>query len=137
MRHMKKGRKLGRVSSHRKALLKNLVKSLVKHEKIVTTTAKAKDLRPVVEKIITRAIKGSSHDRRLVFARVGDKETVTKLFEDIALRYKNRNGGYTRIYKLYQRRGDSAEMSMIELVEENLVESTAGASDKKEDKAAE
>jgi large subunit ribosomal protein L17 len=100
----------------------NLAKSLIKHERIVTTTAKAKTLRPFIEKLITKAIKGDAHNRRIVFGYLKDKESTTKMFDDLALRYKNRKGGYTRIYKLYNRQGDAAEMSMIEFVEEMLEE---------------
>lgn len=120
MRHNIKKKKLGRVSEHRKALLMNLANSLVKHERIITTTAKAKFLRPFFEKLITKAKAGDLHKRRLVFGFLGDKQNTDKLFEDLALRYKTRNGGYTRIYKMYNRKGDDAEMSMIELVEEKL-----------------
>ncbi|PKL13812.1 MAG: 50S ribosomal protein L17 [Spirochaetae bacterium HGW-Spirochaetae-6] len=132
MRHNIKKKKLGRVSEHRKALLMNLANSLVKHERIITTTAKAKFLRPFFEKLITKAKAGDLHRRRLVFGFLGDKQNTDKLFEDLALRYKTRNGGYTRIYKMYNRKGDDAEMSMIELVEEKL----EASDNKKEEKAA-
>lgn len=120
MRHLNKKKKLKRPAAHRKALLENLSNSLLKHEKIITTTAKAKALRPYIEKLITKAKKGGLHQRRIVFSKLGDRDMIGKLFDDIALRFKTRNGGYTRIYKLHNRPGDASEMALIELVEENL-----------------
>lgn len=120
MRHLKRVKKLKRVKEHRVALLRNLAKSLLKYEKITITLAKAKVLRSYVEKLITKAKKGDAHNKRLVFAELRDKELTKKIFDNIALRYKNRNGGYTRIYKLYNRPSDSSEMALIELVEEKL-----------------
>ncbi|HOJ50012.1 MAG TPA: 50S ribosomal protein L17 [Spirochaetota bacterium] len=120
MRHLNKLKKLGRPREDRKALIRNLAKSLIKHEKIITSDAKAKVLRSFIERLITKAKVDNISNRRLVFSRLGSKEAVKKVFEDLALRYKNRNGGYVRIYKLYNRRGDSALMSMIEFVEEKL-----------------
>jgi len=120
MRHLNKGKKLGRVREERKALIRNLAKAFIKHEKLITTDVKAKVLRSFIERLITKAKNDNISNRRLAFSRLGSKEAVKKLFENIALRYKNRNGGYTRIYKLYNRKGDDALMSMIELVEEKL-----------------
>ncbi len=122
MRHGDKGKHLSRTYSHRGALLKNLALSLYKYESIVTTVEKAKALRPFAEKLITKAKNDTVASRRLVFSKLRDKKVVSKLFEDIAKRYMNRNGGYTRIYKLGNRAGDGSEMAMIELVEEKLVE---------------
>lgn len=117
MRHKKRRGKLGRTSAHRSAMLNNMVTSLFKHEKIRTTVAKSKELRRVAERLITIAKRGDLHARRLVARRVHDKEVLRKLFDNIAPRYANRNGGYTRIVKLGNRFGDGAPMSVIELVE--------------------
>ncbi|MGC8770175.1 MAG: 50S ribosomal protein L17 [Brevinematia bacterium] len=122
MRHGDKVKNFSRTYSHRHALLKNLAISLYKYESITTTVEKAKALRPFVEKLITKAKNDTVASRRLVFSRLRDEKIVKKLFEDIAQRYKNRNGGYTRIYKLGHRAGDASEMAIIELVEELLVE---------------
>lgn len=116
MRHRKKGRKLSRTSSHRKATLRNMVTSLFRHERIETTTAKAKELRPYAERLITLARRGDLHSRRLARRKIEDREVLGKLFDDIAPRYTERPGGYTRILKLGNRKGDAAEMSLIELV---------------------
>ena len=116
MRHRKKGRNLSRSPSHRKAVLRNLATSLFQHERITTTTAKAKELRPYAERLITLAKRGDLHARRLVGRRIGDREVLGKLFDDIGPRYSERPGGYTRILKLGNRKGDAAEMALIELV---------------------
>ena len=116
MRHRKKGRQLSRTSSHRKATMRNLATSLFLHERIETTTAKAKELRPYAERLITLARRGDLHARRLAAMKIQDRQVLGKLFEDIAPRYTERPGGYTRILKLGNRRGDAAEMSLIELV---------------------
>ena len=116
MRHRKKGRQLSRTSSHRKATLRNLATSLFLHERIETTTAKAKELRPYAERLITLARRGDLHARRLAAMKIQDRQVLGKLFDDIAPRYTERPGGYTRILKLGNRRGDAAEMSLIELV---------------------
>ncbi|KUK14072.1 MAG: 50S ribosomal protein L17 [Synergistetes bacterium] len=116
MRHRKKGRKLSRTTSHRRALLKNLAISLIVNERVVTTEAKAKELGRVVEKLITKAKEGTLHMRRQVIAFMPHKEAVRKLFNEIAPRYKDRNGGYTRIVKIGERVGDAASMALIELV---------------------
>lgn len=117
MRHRKKGRQLSRTSSHRKATLRNLVTSLFRHERIETTTAKAKELRPFAERLITLARRGDIHSRRLAGRKISDRQVLGKLFDDIAPRYTERPGGYTRILKLGNRKGDAAEMSLIELVD--------------------
>lgn len=120
MRHLvKKGRKLNKTASHRKAMFKNMAVSFIKEEKITTTLEKAKDFRSIIEKIITRAKEDTIHNRRMVRRFVEDKMALNKLFKIIAPRYKNRNGGYTRIIKLGYRKGDNAQLSVIELVESN------------------
>ncbi|HIC93538.1 MAG TPA: 50S ribosomal protein L17 [Anaerolineae bacterium] len=117
MRHRKAGRKLGRSSGHRKALYRNLITELFRHERIKTTEAKARAIRPLAEKLITLGKRGDLHARRLAAARLNDPLVVKKLFDELAPRYENRPGGYTRILKLGRRRGDGAEMAIIELVE--------------------
>jgi len=112
----KKGPRLGGSPSHQRKILANLAASLIEQERLTTTTAKAKVLRPYVEKMITKARRGDLHARRLVLRKIEDTEVVTKLFDDVAPRYADRPGGYTRIVKLGPRRGDGAEMAMIELV---------------------
>ena len=116
MRHRKKGRQLSRTRSHRKATLRNLATSLFRHERIETTTAKAKELRPYAERLITLARRGDVHSRRLAATKIQDREVLGKLFDDIAPRYMERPRGYTRVLKLGNRKGDAAEMSLIELV---------------------
>ena len=117
MRHAKKRNKLSRDAGHRKALVKNLCMQVVQHERIRTTEAKAKVIRPEVEKLITLAKRGDLHARRQALSALGqDKFTVHKLFEEIAPRYSQREGGYTRILKLGPRRSDATEMVYIELV---------------------
>ena len=120
MRHNKAGRRLGRTTSHRVAMFRNMVTSLFAHERVTTTDAKAKELRSVAEKMITLGKRGDLHAVRQAASYIRDKKVVTKLFETIAPRYKERNGGYTRIVKLGSRLGDNASMSIIELVEEEL-----------------
>lgn len=117
MRHRKAGRKLGRSSGHRKALYRNLITELLRHERIKTTEAKARAVRPLAEKMITLGKRGDLHSRRLAAARLNDPRMVKKLFEDLAPRYQDRPGGYTRLYKLGPRQGDGAHMALIELVE--------------------
>ena len=117
MRHQKTRHKLSRTSSHRKSLLANLCVEVIDHERIKTTEAKAKAVKPEIEKLITLAKKGDHHSRRLAMARLGqDKFVVYKLFEEIAPRYAERAGGYTRILKLGPRSSDATEMVYIELV---------------------
>lgn len=111
-----KGTRLGGSPAHHHMLLANLVASLIWEEKITTTHARARSVRPVVEKLITRARKGDLHSRRIVLKTIRDTEVVTKLFDEVAPRYNHRPGGYTRIVKLGPRRGDGAEMAVIELV---------------------
>ena len=117
MRHRQSGRKLNRTSSHRKSLFKNMAQALFKHEQIVTTLPKAKELKRVVEKLITLGKKGNLHSRRLAFNQIRDKDMVSKLFENLANRYSDRKGGYTRVLKAGFRYGDSAPMAVIELVD--------------------
>ena len=117
MRHRQSGRKLNRTSSHRKSLFKNMAQALLKHEQIVTTLPKAKELKRVVEKLITLGKKGNLHSRRLVFNQIRDKDMVSKLFDSLAKRYSDRKGGYTRVLKAGFRYGDSAPMAVIELVD--------------------
>ncbi|MGC6471678.1 MAG: 50S ribosomal protein L17 [Parvibaculales bacterium] len=117
MRHAKAGRKLNRTQSHRKAMLGNLAVALIKHEQIVTTLPKAKELGPFVEKLITLGKKGDLHARRQAYAKLPDKEWAAKLFDTLAPRYAERNGGYTRVLKAGFRYGDSAPMAVIELVD--------------------
>ncbi|MDR3477976.1 MAG: 50S ribosomal protein L17 [Gammaproteobacteria bacterium] len=117
MRHRSKGRYFGRTSSHRKAMFKNMMVSLLKHELITTTVAKAKELRTYIEPMITLAKVDSVHNRRLAFARLRDRDMVTKLFNDIGPQYTTRPGGYTRVLKCGNRKGDSAPMAIIQLVD--------------------
>lgn len=119
MRHLVKGRKLGRTASHRKATLSALSVALIKEHRIVTTVPKAKELRTFVEPLITKAKEGSSHKRRQVFSKLKDKAAVTHLFGEVAQKAMNRPGGYTRVVKLGYRTGDGAEMAVIELVDYN------------------
>ena len=120
MRHNHAGRRLGRKTSHREAMFRNMVTSLLTHEKITTTDAKAKEIRSVAEKMITLGKRGDLHAQRQAAAYIREKSVVTKLFSAIAPRYKDRPGGYTRIVKLGIRQGDTAPISLIELVEEEL-----------------
>ncbi|WP_431734540.1 50S ribosomal protein L17 [Cellulosispirillum alkaliphilum] len=116
MRHLVSGRKLNRTASHRKAMLSNLAMSLLEKERVTTTQTKAKEVRRVVERLITYGKKGDLHGIRLASRSIHDKTLLKKLFDDIAPSYKERDGGYTRIIKLGDRRGDNAPMSIIELV---------------------
>lgn len=116
MRHLKKGRKLNRTSAHRKALLSNLAMNLLEKGRITTTTAKAKELRGVVDRLITFAKKGGLHGRRMIARSISKPSVQRKLMESIGPEFKDRNGGYSRVLKLGQRRGDAAELSLIELV---------------------
>ncbi|MGB0238540.1 MAG: 50S ribosomal protein L17 [Cycloclasticus sp.] len=117
MRHRKSGRQLNRNSSHRKAMFKNMANSLIDHEVIKTTVPKAKELRRFIEPLITASKVDSVAKRRLVFSRLRDRESVTKLFNELAPRYKERPGGYLRILKCGYRSGDAAPMAYIELVD--------------------
>jgi large subunit ribosomal protein L17 len=120
MRHGHSGRKLQRKSGHRAALLRNLAAALIKHEQILTTTPKAKELRPYVEKLITLAKRGGLSNRRLALGRLGDETQLKKLFEVLAERYAGREGGYTRIIKAGFRQSDAAPMAVIELVDRDV-----------------
>ncbi len=111
-----KGPRLGGSPSHQRKMLANLAASLIEEERITTTAARAKQLRPYVEKMVTKARRGDLHARRLVLRKIQDAEVVTKLFDDVGPRYADRPGGYTRIVKLGPRRGDGAEMAIIEFV---------------------
>jgi large subunit ribosomal protein L17 len=117
MRHRKKGRKLGRPAGHRNAMLRNLATSLFRHERLSTTEAKAKELRPYAERLITLAKRGDLHARRLAARKIADKDVLFKLFDDIGPRFAERPGGYTRVLKVGHRQGDAADMALIELVE--------------------
>ena len=116
MRHKLSGRKLSRNTAHRMLMLRTMVKDLIRHESIRTTDAKAREIRPMAEKVITYGKKGSLHSRRQALALLTDESVVRKVFDELAPRYEERNGGYTRIMKLGQRQGDAAEMAVIELL---------------------
>jgi large subunit ribosomal protein L17 len=118
MRHRAKGRQLSRTSSHRRALLNNMATSLFEHGRVITTEAKAKELRPFAEKLITLARRGDLHARRLVERKIKDRETLSRLFSEIGPRFAARPGGYTRILKLGHRQGDGADVARIELLAE-------------------
>lgn len=117
MRHAKKGRKLGTDASHTKAMLRSLAAALLVNERIKTTEARAKEMRPLVDRIISWGKRGDVHARRMALAELGDQALVKKVFDDIAPRYEERNGGYTRILKLGPRKGDAAPMVIMELVD--------------------
>ena len=128
MRHKKLGRRFSRDSAHRQAMFSNMAASLIKHEQIVTTLAKAKDLRRVMDKYITLAKRGDLNSRRIAASRMGDEAMVKKLFDTLAPRYKDRAGGYTRVMKAGYRYGDSAPVAVIEFVDRD--ESVKGKEDK-------
>ncbi len=117
MKHKIKGKKLNRTSSHRKALFKNMAQAIIKHEQIMTTLSKAKTMKPIVDKLITLAKKGSLHAKRQAYSKLRDDKMVTKLFGTLASRYADRTGGYTRVLKAGYRYGDAAAMAVIELVD--------------------
>jgi large subunit ribosomal protein L17 len=117
MQHNRAGRKLGRTTAHRKSLFRNQLSSLITHERIQTTLPKAKDLRPLIEKMVTLGKRGGLHARRLVLKTIPEAPTVKKLFEEIAPRFQTRAGGYTRILKLGRRPGDGAEMAILEFID--------------------
>jgi large subunit ribosomal protein L17 len=131
MRHKKKTVKLGRTAEHRKALLANQVCSLIEHQRIKTTLAKARAVRPLAERMVTLGKKGSIHARRMALATLRQKKAVKKLFDDIAQRSAQRNGGYTRIIKLGQRKSDSAPMAFIEWVDAGQAAEEKPAREKK------
>ena len=123
MRHRKRGNQLGRTSSHRNAMIRNMAVSLIEHERITTTLPKARNLRPFVEKLVTLARESSVHRRRLAFARLRDRQAVSKLFEVLGPRFAERPGGYTRILKLTKPRlGDNGQRALIEFVERSAAE---------------
>lgn len=128
MRHRTGGRKLNRTHSHRKAMFANMASSLLRHEQIVTTLPKAKELKRVADKLITLGKRNSLHTRRQAFAQLRDDEVVKKLFDTLGPRYQNRNGGYTRVLKAGFRYGDAAPMAVIELVDRDP--EAKGAADK-------
>ena len=129
MRHQIRGRKLGRTTAHRWAMFRNQLQSLVEHERIITTLPKAKELRPIFEKAVTQGKKGTLHARRRVRRIIPNRQLVKKLFDDIAPRMEDRNGGYTRIIKLGPRKGDGAEMALIELVDYELGQNSDDSDD--------
>ena len=128
MRHQNSGRKLNRTASHRKAMFANMAASLIQHEQIVTTLPKAKEIRPIVEKLVTLGKRGDLHARRQAISQIRDVAVVSKLFDAIATRYASRNGGYLRIMKAGYRHGDNAPLAVIEFVERDV--DAKGAADK-------
>jgi large subunit ribosomal protein L17 len=120
MRHGFRGRRFNRTTEHRKAMFANMCNALIKHEQIVTTLPKAKDLRPVIEKLITLGKRGDLHARRQVIAQIKDVDMAKKLFDVIGPRYKERNGGYTRVLKAGFRYGDNAPLAVIEMVDRDV-----------------
>ena len=136
MRHQKDGRKLGRSTSHREAMFRNMVTSFLQYEKITTTDAKAKELRKVAEKMITLGKQGSLHARRQAASFVRDRAVVKKLFEEISPRFKDRAGGYTRIIKAGNRVGDNAPLSIIELIPQEVKKEEKAKAAKAKKKAA-
>ncbi|MEX3008878.1 50S ribosomal protein L17 [Hoeflea sp. TYP-13] len=120
MRHRKSGRKLNRTPSHRKAMFANMAASLIEHEQIVTTLPKAKEIRPIVEKLVTLGKRGDLHARRQAISKIRDVEMVRKLFDTIATRYADRHGGYVRIMKAGFRKGDNAPLAVVEFVDRDV-----------------
>lgn len=137
MRHKSGHRKLGRTSEHRMATLRSLSTELIKHDRITTTLAKAKEMRPFAEKLITKAKLGDLHSRRIVAKHIHDSDVLKKLFETIGPRFADRPGGYLRITKLGSRRGDSAEMAVIELMDQVVAAKPAKNAEKKAKKTEE
>ncbi|EAR11637.1 putative 50S ribosomal protein L17 [Polaribacter irgensii 23-P] len=131
MRHGKKHNHLGRTTSHRKAMLSNMTCSLIEHKRINTTVAKAKALRVYAEPLITKSKSDTTHNRRIVFSHLRDKEAVTELFKEISVKVADRPGGYLRIIKLGNRQGDNAPMAMVELVDYNEIYNPNGNKVKK------
>ena len=131
MRHGKKVNHLGRKTAHRKSMLANMACSLIEHKRINTTVAKAKALRQFVEPLVTKSKEDTTHNRRIVFSRLRQKEAVTELFRDVAVKVGDRPGGYTRIIKMGNRLGDNADMAMIELVDYNEVYNPGKSTKKK------
>lgn len=120
MRHGKSGRKLNRTASHRKAMFANMAASLIEHEQIVTTLPKAKEIRPIVEKLVTLGKRGDLHARRQAISKIQDVAVVAKLFDTIATRYADRHGGYIRIMKAGYRKGDNAPLAVVEFVDRDV-----------------
>jgi large subunit ribosomal protein L17 len=135
MRHGNSGRKLNRTASHRKAMFANMAASLIEHEQIVTTLPKAKELKPIADKLVTLGKRGGLHARRQAIAQIRDETQVKKLFDVIGPRYKERNGGYTRVMKAGFRHGDNAALAVIEFVERDT--DAKGAGDRARTEAAE
>ncbi|NBQ64167.1 MAG: 50S ribosomal protein L17 [Verrucomicrobia bacterium] len=135
MRHLRRTVKLGRTSQHRDSMLANLVGSLIRHERVRTTVARAKAARPVAEKLVTLGKKGSLHHRRLAIAALHENDLVHKLFAEIAPRFKNRAGGYTRILKLGSRVGDAAPIALLEWVDRPAAEAAPAKQEKDSGKA--
>ena len=131
MRHGKKFNHLGRKTAHRKSMLANMACSLIEHKRINTTLAKAKALKQFVEPLVTKSKEDTTHNRRIVFSKLRQKDAVTELFRDVAVKVGDRPGGYTRIIKLGNRLGDNADMAMIELVDYNEIYNTGKDSKKK------
>ncbi len=131
MRHGKKNNHLGRKTAHRKAMLANMACSLIEHKRINTTVAKAKALKQFVEPLVTKSKEDTTHNRRIVFSRLRQKDAVTELFRDVAVKVGDRPGGYTRIIKLGNRLGDNADMALIELVDYNETYNVGKATKKK------
>jgi len=131
MRHRVSGRKLGRTTAHRKALFRNQLSALFTHERIITTLAKAKELRPMAERMVTLAGTGTLPARRKILTMVSDKDIVRRLFDEIAPRFTERPGGYTRIMRLGRRRGDGAELAIIEFIDYDLADHEEGGSPSK------
>ena len=134
MRHRVDGRLFGRTANQRKALLKGLVTSLLEHERIETTEAKAKEVRRIAEKIITLGLKGDLHAKRLAFSYLSDRASVAKLFSEIAPRFSGRNGGYLRIIQTRNRVNDSAPMAVLEFIDYEDTRKTKGSKEKKTEK---
>ena len=131
MRHRVNGRKLNRTASHRKALLRNLANQLIEHKEIKTTTAKAKEARSTIERLITYAKKGDSHHRRLAFGILRNKQAIKMLFDEIGPAFADRPGGYTRVLKLGKRQGDAADLSLLQLVGFEKLSDVSAKTDKK------
>jgi len=132
MKHRVAGRRLDRTTEHRTAMFRNMVTSLLRHERIETTTPKAKELKRIADKVITLGKRGSPHDRREAYRQVRDVEVLNKLFESLGPRFASRPGGYTRVVKLRRRPGDNAEISLIELTEQAPAEEAGGKAGKPE-----
>ena len=136
MRHRKAGRPLGRDTQHRRALFRNLVTCLLKHERIETTVAKAKEIRSIADRMITLGKRATLHSRRMALSYIQSREVVSRLFSEIAPRFSNRKGGYTRIILTRQRHGDGAPMALLELTETEVIEKKKKAAGEKTKKAA-